>query len=162
LKDYWLTRGYVGLYPATTLPGETAVFNQLAGAEWNISADGVYTRLSGAEPRARLLSASSVSGGTARMISDTPGNLVVDVDAHPSDTLALTERFDEGWSARIDGRATAISRVQSDFLGVSLEPGAHRVELVFAPASVRWGAIVSAAGLIALVVGAYLTAFYSR
>jgi uncharacterized membrane protein YfhO len=47
--------------------------------------------------------------------------------------LVLAETFHPGWSARIDGRATAPLQVNLALLGIALPSGAHRLELAFAP-----------------------------
>lgn len=54
-----------------------------------------------------------------------------------------------GWQVRIDGRDAPTHRVNGAFLGVLLlEAGEHRVELVYAPASWRWGLGAAALGLL--------------
>ena len=83
---------------------------------------------------------------------------MVDVNSPTTGVLAITERFHEGWSAKVDGRVVPATKVASDFVGVPVEPGRHRVELTFAPASLRWGAALSAVGLLGLVAGIYTTA----
>jgi hypothetical protein len=53
--------------------------------------------------------------------------------------LVLSESFDPGWKARVDGREVPILRANLNFRAVPLGPGRHRVEMTYAPASYRWG-----------------------
>ncbi len=98
------------------------------------------------------------SPGAARVLSDTPGRIVVDTEAPGRQLLALDEAFDAGWRATIDGRPANAVRVYGDFLGVVAPRGKHRVELKFAPESVRLGRLASFAGLGLLAVGVCLAA----
>ena len=81
------------------------------------------------------------------------------IDARSEDRIAghlsLRERkllffaipYDAGWTARVDGAPAALARVDVGFMALPLEPGAHRVELRYAPPLRGLGAIVSLAGL---------------
>ncbi|MDY7095295.1 MAG: YfhO family protein [Acidobacteriota bacterium] len=56
-----------------------------------------------------------------------------------------------GWRVRVDGREVPAQRVNGAFLGILLlEPGEHRVELIYAPASWRWGLGAAVLGLLLL------------
>jgi len=61
--------------------------------------------------------------------------------------LVLSESFDEGWTATVDGRPVRVMRVNGDFLGCVVPAGTHQVALVFAPAHLAWGARVSLGAL---------------
>jgi hypothetical protein len=78
--------------------------------------------------------------------SDAPGYLV------------LTDAWYPGWEATVDGDPVSILRSDLLFRAVPIEAGQHRVILIFRPASVRTGVIVSLVGLLslALVVGVHL------
>lgn len=55
--------------------------------------------------------------------------------------------YDRGWTARVDGKPSALRRVNVGFSGLFLPPGEHRVQLVFEPPLRRLGAFVSLAAL---------------
>jgi uncharacterized membrane protein YfhO len=76
----------------------------------------------------------------------------VDVAAPGRRTLALTERFHDGWSATVGDVPLPMVRVEHDFLGCIVEPGAHQVSFRFMPRSFVYGSIVSAIG-VALLAG---------
>jgi hypothetical protein len=55
-----------------------------------------------------------------------------------------------------------VLRVNGDFLGCVVQPGAHRVELRFIPRSLVAGALTSLGGAIALACGAFAMARSGR
>jgi hypothetical protein len=83
----------------------------------------------------------SASGGRVRLHAraDQPGLLVFAESWHP------------GWRTLVDGRETAVHRVDHGLMGVRLEPGEHDVVLDFAPASLRHGALCSAGAWLLLL-----------
>ena len=72
--------------------------------------------------------------------------------------LVVSESFDPGWTARVDGQPARIHRVYGDFMGVVLEAGGHEVTLHFEPPQLRLGASLTALGLAGTAVGAGLSA----
>jgi hypothetical protein len=152
LRGYRLTNGYVGLFPATQLPLDGERTRLLSGTRWVFTEDGARHAIANGAPRVGLIDGRGLeASGSARLVVDRPGYLVVDVDAPGWRRLALTERFHHGWSLTIDGVAQPTARVNGDFLGSAVEPGAHRVEFRFAPGSFTRGAMVSAVGLTLLL-----------
>jgi len=95
--------------------------------------------------------------GTARVLVDRPGHLVVETVAPGAQVLALTERFHSGWRASADGQALTTLRVHGDFLGSVVPGGSHRIEFRFLPDSFVRGCELSAAGLALLAAGALVT-----
>jgi hypothetical protein len=64
--------------------------------------------------------------------------------------LVLSDVDYPGWTATIDGRTAPIHQTDYAFRGVSVPAGDHVVEFRYRPASVRYGAYASAAGIIVL------------
>lgn len=182
LKNYQLALGYVGLYPGTRISWDQGTaFQRLAGAQQQFDGNARITPVTGSVARARLLvdvrvtddvardvesldlvrtalldgAVEPLSGpaGTALVTLDRPGHLIVETNAPGRQLLSVSERFDPGWSASAQGTALDLLRVNGDFLGVVLEPGTHRVEFRFMPASFRLGVVASAAGALALLAG---------
>src|SRR5204862_7245645 len=58
LRGYEVVPGYLGLYPATVNLSGGQEFRVLAGAQWQVDADGTMSPLSDFKPRARLVAAS--------------------------------------------------------------------------------------------------------
>ncbi len=84
---------------------------------------------------------------TVEMVNYAPEEIVVDVTTDVPGYLVLTDTFYPGWRASVDGELAEISRADVAFRAVRLEPGAHRVEFHYGPASVRWGAWISGVAL---------------
>ena len=181
LRDLRLTAGYTGLYAKRVLdPGDAAV-QRVAGAAW--TGDGErWQRVTDSMPRVRLVAESRVSNtpgaelghldpsrtalvdralslsgspGIAKMISDRPGHILVDVEAGGTQLLVVTERFHRGWIASIDGHEFPTLPVYGDFLGCVIPAGRHQVELTFRPVSVQLGLLMSLAALAVTIGGSY-------
>jgi hypothetical protein len=61
-----------------------------------------------------------------------PEHLRVELGAGPAGRLVLSEQFDRGWSARIDGRPARPFEADGCFLAVEIPAGAARLELAYA------------------------------
>jgi len=96
--------------------------------------------------------------GTAIVISDRPGVMVIEVSAPARQVLATTESFDSGWTASIGGQRVPVVRVNGDFLGCAIEPGKQLVRLEFRPRAWRVGGWLAMLGLGFLTVAVSLTA----
>ncbi len=66
--------------------------------------------------------------------------------------LRVLETWAPGWRARVNGRAAPVHRADFLFLAVPVPEGPCEVVLEYRPASVRYGAIATAAGLVALFI----------
>lgn len=76
--------------------------------------------------------------------------------------LVLSEVYYPGWVAYVDGNPAPLLRVNYALRGVPLAAGTHRVRLQFRPASVRYGALVSLAGLGLLVASLWPIRYLQR
>jgi uncharacterized membrane protein YfhO len=68
----------------------------------------------------------------------------MDVDCPGDAFLVLSERFDDGWGATIDGTEIPVRRAYGLVLGVSVPPGQHRLEVRYRPPGFWPAALVSA------------------
>ncbi len=84
------------------------------------------------------------------VVEYTPTRIVLQSHANAPTFLVLSEIFFPGWLASVDGLPTPIWRTDYVLRGVALPAGAHRIELVYAPRSVRIGAAISALALTAV------------
>ncbi|MGE0590970.1 MAG: YfhO family protein [Vicinamibacterales bacterium] len=96
--------------------------------------------------------AGTDGGGTADIRDERDGYVRVAVESGAGGTLVLSESAYPGWTARIDDVPQAVLTVNSALLGVTVPPGRHTVEFVFAPQSQRRGAVVSGTALGAIAV----------
>jgi len=63
--------------------------------------------------------------------------------------VVLSDTYDPGWKATVDGLPSRVERANGAFRAVRLEAGRHLVEMVYRPASVVAGAALSAVSLLA-------------
>ena len=77
-----------------------------------------------------------------------------DIDGTPAERgfLVLTDQYDPGWRATVDGISTRIYRTDYLFRGIPLPPGRHRVELTYRPSSMIYGAIGTLLGVVTIAV----------
>jgi hypothetical protein len=96
------------------------------------------------------VSALGTRPGTARIVGRRSDSLSIDVSAAAPAVLVVTESFDPGWRAWVDGRPAPVWRANAIFRGVAVEPGTHRVEMRYRPPSVAWGAAATVLGIAAM------------
>ncbi|MFN2376845.1 MAG: hypothetical protein ABR538_09930 [Candidatus Binatia bacterium] len=94
-------------------------------------------------------SVPSMAGPAGEVLSLTLTNDTQEIGVRASgpQLLVIADRHHEGWTAEVDGAAARVLRVNGDFLGVPVAVGDSVVQLRFAPASLRYGKAVSAAGV---------------
>jgi hypothetical protein len=184
LKGYRMPAGYVGLYPATVLSFVETPFLRLSGTRWTFREDSTLTPIPGPVARARLLRDARVTDdvardsadvnldrtalvtrplpalsgttGTARVVIDRPGHLLVHTMTDGRQLLSISERYHEGWRATAEGRPLTTARINGDFLACVVEAGTHRVEFRFQPRSFTCGRLMSLTGLVSLALGVAL------
>jgi hypothetical protein len=64
--------------------------------------------------------------------------------------LVVSEQFDPGWRARVNGKPVPISPADHLLIGVPLEAGSNRVDLVYAPDTFRVGLFGTLLGIACL------------
>jgi len=57
--------------------------------------------------------------------------------------VVLVDAFDPDWRATVDGTPAPVLRANVAFQAVAVPAGSHRVELVYRPRSVIWGAVIT-------------------
>ena len=90
-------------------------------------------------------------GGTVTPRTAPPDRELWEVDAPGGGFLRVGARWDEGWSATVDGRATAVLRADGVFRGVVVPPGRHVVRFTYRNPDEMRGRAVAAAALVVLV-----------
>ncbi len=82
--------------------------------------------------------------------------MVVETRSARPSYLVMSESFDPGWHARVDGKEAAVLEANLYFRAVPLTAGSHRVELFYRPASYIWGWRVFGLSLIVVVFAGWL------
>jgi len=104
-------------------------------------------------PPSRTLSQSSISVPPALTLRDAPNRVTIHATLSQPGYLVLADTWYPGWQAMVDGEAVPLLRANYAFRAVSLGAGEHVVEVLYRPASVRWGGAVSAITLVGLALG---------
>lgn len=89
--------------------------------------------------------------GSAEIISYAPEAVTIKTDASSPKLLFLSDVFDSGWKAFVDGKESRIYRADYDFRAVGISAGKHTVEFRFAPDEFRWGIMLSIIGMAGLL-----------
>jgi hypothetical protein len=76
-------------------------------------------------------------------------SLTVAADMHCQGMVVVGETYYPGWQATVDGRPAPILEAYGFLRGVVVEAGWHRVEMLYRPKSVYWGAALTGIGLLA-------------
>lgn len=90
--------------------------------------------------------------GTADIVVDDPERVVVRVQAPRRGFLHLADQYFSGWRATVNGAPAPIMRADYLFRAVEVPAGESTVEFRYAPASVRIGAAITVATVLALIV----------
>lgn len=69
----------------------------------------------------------------------TPNEVLIKTNATGPKLLFLSDSFDTGWKAAIDGEATKIYRADYDFRAVAVPQGEHTIRMVYWPDSFVYG-----------------------
>ena len=143
-----------------------------AGAE---PRDRGWFRLTGALPRARMITDAQVSmapavdlarvnveqvalatralpisgtaAGSVRIRTDAPGDIALDVTTPTPQLVVVSESWHDGWRATLDERPVPVERVNGDFVGTVVAQGAHKVSFQFRPVHLVTGRYVSVLGV---------------
>ena len=85
--------------------------------------------------------------GEAQLQRDSPERMRIVLRAPGRRLLVVSEHFDPGWRARVDGASAPVLRVDLCALGVEVPAGAREVKLQFLPRGLVAGAIACAVTL---------------
>ncbi len=93
------------------------------------------------------------TSGRARLLSERPGALDIEVDVERAGRLVVREAFAPGWSAEAEGRRLELRASRSGHCSVEMRAGTTRIRLRYRPPGLRLGALVSgASGLICIAL----------
>jgi Bacterial membrane protein YfhO len=100
----------------------------------------------------RPLAEDATVSGQAKITVDEPEHVEVATDSPSSAYLVLSDTFDPGWSASLDGKPAPIRPAYVTFRAVFMPPGAHKVVFTYRPAGFQTGLIVTCFGLVIALV----------
>jgi len=92
--------------------------------------------------------------GIVKIDSYKPGTTQLHVETSVPTLLFISDVYDKGWQATIDGKKTDIYRADYDFIAVSVPMGTHEIQLQYAPKSFQWGLYIAftSFGILCLLV----------
>ncbi|HEV2528359.1 MAG TPA: YfhO family protein [Thermomicrobiales bacterium] len=94
--------------------------------------------------------------GSATLVSYAPERITYTAESSHDGFLVMSEVYDEGWSAFLDGEEVPLYPTNVGLRGIALPAGTHEVELRYEPLSLRLGFAVSVVAH-AVLVAALLT-----
>ena len=89
----------------------------------------------------------AMSHGTTNVLEELPGRVVLGARMDTAGMVVLSDLWDQGWQAQVDGHGTPILVVNHAIRGVVVPAGQHRVEFRYVPHSVRLGWMISGAAV---------------
>jgi Bacterial membrane protein YfhO len=141
--DYWIVENQNAL-PRAYVPASAQVVK---------SDEKALERMAGFDfdPRKMALMTDDLSlpltmKGTASVRYETPTRISLEVEMQTPGLVLLSNRWDPGWSARIDGFASPTYRVDYALRGFRVPAGKHTIESTYEPPSLRKGLAITAAG----------------
>ena len=118
------------------------------------------------DPELNLRTTALFLGETPRLISCNGGDnvvlarsefddVVIDASMQCRGMVILSDNYDSGWSATVDGRPARIWDAYTVVRGVEVEAGRHHIEMHYSPWSVKLGAAGFGLSLLGLLALAY-------
>jgi hypothetical protein len=92
--------------------------------------------------------APDASARRAEIVQYEPNRVVIETTAPANGMLVLTDQYDAGWRATVDGSEVRVMRTDFLFRGVPIAGGNHRVVLTYRPTSFIAGAFGTLAGTV--------------
>lgn len=93
--------------------------------------------------------------GEVSISSYLPERVVLQVKTEVPKLLFLSDSFDSGWNAYINGKKAELYRANYAFRAVAVPKGETTVIMVYEPPSIRYGMIISVIALLCVGVYAY-------
>ena len=102
-------------------------------------------------------------GAAGRVVSaDLLESGKIVVDARRDGLLVLSQDWEAGWHATVDGRSVPVLRVNGLVIGLTVPRGRHVVRLAFQPPRLQLGTVITLLGVLALFLAAPLVSLARR
>lgn len=90
--------------------------------------------------------------GTVSIHHETPARVRLDAEMTTDGLVVVSELWDAGWRAELDGTACPIHRVNVALRGIRIPAGSHTVVMTYVPVGLREGMILCGVSAVALLV----------
>jgi hypothetical protein len=97
---------------------------------------------------------------SVRTLTMTPGEQTFSFTASANGYFIIAMPQFPGWNVELDGHPAPVKLFAATMPAIQVGPGTHTVSYIYAPSSVRNGAILSGIGLLATLVGLYIGFFW--
>jgi hypothetical protein len=135
--DYWIAENR-GVLPRTFIPRRVervsdgdATLSRLASPEFHPAEVAFITEATTAFP--------AQMSGEVRIVNETSTRIDIACSLPAPALVVLADRWDPGWKATVNGRDTAILRVDHAIRGVAAPAGSSTIRFTYRPNSFRWG-----------------------
>jgi len=91
--------------------------------------------------------------GKADIILYKPDSVTIQTESVVPKLLFLSDTYDAGWKAFVDGKDTALYRADYDFRAVPVPAGVHTVIFMYQPKTFTWGIILNGIAVLFLCIG---------
>jgi hypothetical protein len=98
------------------------------------------------DPTRPLKAETGAPAGIAKILRDEPERVEISTDSQSDAYLVLSDLYDPGWRATLDGKLVPIRHAQVAFRGVYVPRGEHVVVFHYRPAGFHAGLLVTCAG----------------
>lgn len=146
-KDTWLVNLGSGYAPANSVTITFSESGEYSFDELQV-VEQTHERLGNWVGEARAESLENVELGC--------NSLKGSLDLSEPKTLLLTVAKGAGWSALVDGQPAELLRADTAFMALDLPEGHHDIELRYFTPGLKEGAAITGAGIVALVVLAFV------
>jgi hypothetical protein len=94
---------------------------------------------------------SAGGSGEARLHRPRPSQMEIEVRASGSSLLVISEHFDPGWKATVDGKPAPVWEADLVAMAIAVAPGHHRVTVSFWPVGLTLGLAIALAAIAILI-----------
>ncbi|MGB2962630.1 MAG: hypothetical protein WBB69_01450 [Anaerolineales bacterium] len=87
------------------------------------------------------------------VLDENPGYLRLEVELDQDSWVLWSQTWYPGWKGRFDGEVVPVYRANYLFQAIRSSEGKHELEFIYQPASIIWGAGLTAAGIGVFIIG---------
>ncbi len=100
--------------------------------------------------------------GSAEIAQEIPTRIRISVDMQTAGLVVLSDRWDQGWAAYLNGKRVPILRTDHALRGVVAPAGKGVLEFRYEPASLTWGIAICTLALLGLAAWAAMLVWTAR
>ena len=127
------------------IPESADLLSELSSDQFNMASTILLERSPEFEPTA--------GDASAEIVTYSPNSITIDVDAQGPKLLFLSDTFDTGWNATVNGKEQQIYRANYSFRAVPVPGGKSSVIFRFKPKEYVLGNVIAVFCVFSLIVG---------